>query len=170
MKHLALAALFVSSVAFAQKPPAACGLVTPAEISAAIGMHAGAGYESDVPVPNGVLKGQAMTSCTWPVGQGTVSIKVVRAPSGAKLDAAIAEMERTTKEAQATLKSQGFSLEESSIGVAKCLTSLSPQKVAGAMCIGKVKGMGLTILVNLGSTRLPPAKLKAFFDAAGKRL
>jgi hypothetical protein len=168
MKVLAVvAALFLLT---AQKPPAACGVVTPAEISAAIGMNAGAGHESDVPVPNGVLKGQPMTSCTWPVGQGTVSIKVVRAPSGAKLDAAIAEMERTTKEAQATLKSQGWSLEESSIGVAKCLTSLSPQKVAGTMCVGKVKGMGLTILANLGGTKLAPAKLKAFFDAASKHL
>ncbi len=62
------------------------------------------------------------------------------------------------------------SLEESNIGVAKCLTSISPTKMAGTICVGKVKGTGLTILANLPGAKLPPAKLKAFFDAASKRL
>ncbi|HEY6139125.1 MAG TPA: hypothetical protein VI670_15285 [Thermoanaerobaculia bacterium] len=60
---VAVAALFLLT---AQKPPAACTLLTPAELDAAVGMKVKTpGYFTATPIPNGPAKRLWMTGCLW---------------------------------------------------------------------------------------------------------
>ncbi len=102
---LAVAALFVLT---AQKPPAACTLLTPAELDAAVGMKVETpGYFTTRPIP-------------------------------------------------------------------RCGVLIPPKSEAdmppSADCMGEAKGFALSISVTIKDTKIPPAKVKALYDAAVKRL
>jgi len=174
---LALALLACSTAALAQKPPAACKLISPAELTAVLGIQVGPGKESDVVVQQGTFKGQTTTFCAWPVPQGTVSLSIIRVATPAQRVAGLAEMQKNNRDLQASLKQQGWRTEETNVGGLRCLTAIpSPALAArktptGTSCSADVtRGLALSIGTNLLGTRLPPAKLKAFYDAAVKHL
>ena len=66
----------------------ACGLLTAAELQAAV--HAGVDKsdDKDVIVQGGPYKGETMSSCTWALGASYVSLNVIRAPQTAEQKAA----------------------------------------------------------------------------------
>jgi hypothetical protein len=170
---VALLLLACSSVAFAQKPPAACGLVKPAELSALLGMKVGPGQENDLVIQEGTFKGQTATMCTWGVPQGTVMINVIRVASPAQRTAGLAEMQKNTRDLQAMLKAQGWTSEEANVGGLKCLTATPPparKTPIGTSCSADVvKGLALSLGANLVGAKLPPAKMKAIYDTVIKR-
>ena len=175
----AVVLLLCSTAAFAQKPPAACKLATPAEISAVIGMKVGAGRDNEIVVPQGAFKGQTTTLCTWPVpqAQGTVSISVFRVATPAQRTAALAEMQKTMGNLQSMLKTQGWATELTNVAGLRCLTATPPPALAarkapaGSSCTADVvRGLTVSIGVNLVGTKLPPAKLKAIYDTVVKHL
>ncbi len=85
-----LLAVVPATSAVAQKPPPACPLLKSAEIDAALGVEVGEAHETDVVIPSGPSKGEAMTGCMWGIGtRGMVSVYVIRSPPAAQRDAGI---------------------------------------------------------------------------------
>src|SRR2546423_1501269 len=124
MKYFLLAAL-LPAVAFAQKPPAGCPLLTAAEIAAATGMKVGEPHETNMAVPSGPSKGQKMSGCMWRLGaQGMVNVSVMAAV-GSKEDRekGLAGLRQTYD----ALRSQGWTVTETKIGAALCNTATPPK-------------------------------------------
>ena len=174
---LAILLLAGSTAAFAQKPPAACKLISPADLTAVLGMKVGGGQENEVTVQQGTFKGQTMTLCIWPVPQGTVSLSLIRVATPAQRAAGLAEMQKNSRDLQALLKKQGWTTEETNTGGLRCIVATpSPALAARKTPIGTtcnndvVRGLAVSIGTNLVGTKLTPAKLKAFYDAAVKHL
>ena len=172
---IALLLLAGSTAAFAQKPPAACGLITPAQLKQILGMNAGPGKETDVVINAGTFKGQTMTLCTWTVPQGTISMNVLRVSAEQRIKA-LTEMQKEQIRMEVNLKQQGWTAESTNTAGLRCLTAIPPpalnaKKVpTGMSCSADVvKGLALSLGANLVATKVPPAKMKTLYDTVVKR-
>jgi len=165
MKSMLLLAL-VPAIALAQKPPAACPLLTDAEISAATGMKVGKAQSFDLP-------SKKTNGCMWKVGEtGMVNVSVnPMPPTKAQHDAAIASYHQMYDR----LKAAGWTVTESKIGNALCHTATPPkaqsdQTPAMTGCVAVAKGFALAVGFAAPHGKLAPEKIKPLVDDAVKRL
>jgi hypothetical protein len=167
--YLAVAALFVLT---AQKPPAACPLLTPGEIAAATGMKVGPSHASDMVIPSGPSKGQTMTGCMWQLGDaGMLNIAVVKAASKENEARAVTKLH----EALATLKTRGWTVDDVIIGGMLCSTAAPPQAErahtpSSTGCFASAKSFAFSVGVMAPYAKVPVARVKTLADAIVKRL
>ena len=166
---LAVLALVVLS---AQKPPAACPLLTPGEIAAATSMKVGASHATDIVIPSGPAKGQTMTGCMWKLGDsGMLNISVVKASSPEGAARGVAKLH----EALATLASRGWTISDTTISGTLCSTAVPPKSEQEHMpsstgCYASAKGFAYSVGVMAPHANVPPARIKTLADSIAKRL
>ena len=165
MKSLLLLAL-VPAVALAQKPPAACPLLTEAEIGAATGMKVGKGQQFELPA-------KKTAGCMWKVGEtGMVNVSLSpAAPTKEQRDAAVAGYRQMYER----LKAAGWTISESKLGDALCHTAVPPkaesnQTPAMTGCMAEAKGFGFAVGFAAPHGKLAPEKIKTLVDVVAKRL
>lgn len=173
MKWFVAVALF-PLVALAQKPPAGCPLLTPAEIGAATGMKVGQSHETNMVVPSGQGKPSLpMSGCMWRLGdQGMVNLSVMRA-SGSKedRDKGLAKIRQTYD----VLRSRGWTITESNFAGTMCNTATPPkaeseQAPAMSGCFAITKGYVYSVGVMGPHFKIPAEKVKLLADDLAKRL
>ena len=169
----ALGAALIVSAAAQAAPSAvrACTLLTPAEISTALGTQPGPSRENNLTIPEGPSKGDRMASCMWPLaGQDMVTISAVRALQGAQREAALAELDNAASD----MKSQGWIEERQDIGGARCSTMTPPtaEKNAPVMtgCFVEAKGVALSVGATNKTKKLAMQPFKDLLDKAIARL
>ncbi|HEY6139124.1 MAG TPA: hypothetical protein VI670_15280 [Thermoanaerobaculia bacterium] len=96
-----------------------------------------------------------------------ITIDMIRAPSKEQRNAVIAQL-------NARLEAGGWKHEAADIGGTRCGVLTRPKNEANMPpsvdCMGEAKGFALSISVMIKDTKVPPAKVKALYDAAVKRL
>ena len=170
MKYcFAVAALLMLS---AQKPPAACPLLTPAEIAAATGMKVGQSYPNDMVIPSGPSKGQTMTGCMWKLGDsGMLNLAVVKAASKENEARAVSKLH----DAFAALKARGWTVDDVTLGGMLCTTAVPPASErahtpSSTGCFAAAKGFGFSVGAMAPYAKVPAARMKSLADAIVKRL
>jgi hypothetical protein len=170
MKVLAVvAALFLLT---AQKPPAACPLLTPTEIAAATSMKVGPSHVSDMVIPSGPAKGQTMTGCMWKLGDsGMLNIAVVKASSKENAATAVAKLH----EALATLKTHGWTVDDVTTGGMLCSTAVPPKAQrdhtpSSTGCFAAARGFAFSVGVMAPYAKVPIDRVKTLADQISKRL
>jgi len=161
------------SGALAAQKMHACSLLTSAEVSDAVGGHAGPFQESDIVVPAGPSKGETMGSCLWPLGDGQsmVSANVLRALQGAQREAGLAQLHQVFE----GLKAEGWMEAHKRIGNATCATLTPPPAATDAptmvVCLAEAKQMAISVgwMTEKGK-KVAPAKIKTLLDTAVARL
>jgi hypothetical protein len=151
----------------------ACSLLTPAEVSDAVGAHAGPFQESDIVVPAGPSKGETLGRCLWLLGDGQsmVSANVLRALQGAQREAGLAQLRQIFE----GLKAQGWAEAHKMLGNTTCATLTPPPSDTDAptmvVCLAEAKQMAISVgwMAEQGK-KVAPAKIKALLDTAVARL
>jgi len=170
----ALGAAFIISAAAADAAPSsvrACTLLTPAEISTALGTQPGPSHEDSFAIPDGPSKGDRMASCMWPLtGMDMVTVSAVRALQGAQRDAALTDLDNAASD----MKSHGWTEERQDIGGARCSTMAPPaaEKDAPMMtgCFVEAKGVALSVGAMNKTKKLAMQPVKDLLDKAVARL
>ena len=165
-----LAVVLFPVVAFAQKPPAGCPLLTASEISAATGMKVGESHEVDMQLPKG--QGE-MTGCMWKLGEhGMVNISVLPAsPSKEERERGLAKL----RQVYSGLRAKGWTVTESKFGDTLCNRATPPAAESGqspAMtgCFAMSKGFVYSVGIMGPHLTTPAEKAKALTDRIAKRL
>jgi hypothetical protein len=147
----------------------ACGLLTAAELQAAV--HAGVDKsdDKDVILQAGPYKGETMSSCTWAMGASYVSLNVIRAPQTAEQKAAgLSGLRRV----EAGLVQKGWTVQPGGIPGADCNSYKPPAGSTAqpfASCIMQSKGLAFWIGAG-GATILTPPQVKSLGDKIAGRL
>jgi len=155
-----------------------CALLTPAELTALVGVKLPAGTASEIPLPGmaGILKGVPRMGCSWTVGDqadaktmGNVYLTLVRL-TAEQAGAGIA-FRRANAEYG---KGVGYEPKEIAVGGATCVAMKPPGSSMGfgpaTGCSIETKGMVVALDVSgLGLTTTPEA-VKAALDKAVSRL
>ena len=66
----------------------ACGLLTAAELKAAVNASVDKADDRDIVIPSGPYKGETMSGCTWVMGSTFANLNVIRGPQTAEQRAA----------------------------------------------------------------------------------
>lgn len=170
MKSLAVVAALV--LFSAQKPPAACPLLTPEEIAAASSMKVGPSHATDIVIPSGPAKGQTMTGCMWKLGDyGMLNISVIKASSPENAARGVAKLH----EALAVLEARGWTVTDTKIGGTLCSTAVPPKSEQDSTpsstgCYASAKGFAYSVGVMAPHANVPPARVKTLADQIAKRL
>src|SRR5262245_17795820 len=148
-----------------------CTLLTPDEISAAVGAKPGASRENNVTIPEGPSQGDTMATCMWPLsGMDVVTISAVKALQGAQRQAALADLDNATNE----MKSQGWREERQDIGGARCSTMTPPaaERTAPVMtgCFMETKGVALSVGTMTANKKTAIQPMRDLLDKASSRL
>ena len=156
----------------AQKPPAACPLLTPAEIATATSMKVGPSHASDMVIPSGPSKGQTMTGCMWKLGEsGMLNLSVVKASSKENEATAVAKLH----EAFATLKARGWTVEDVRTAGMLCTTAVPPPAEREHMpsstgCFAAAKSFAFSVGAMAPYAKVPVDRVKTLADLIVKRL
>jgi hypothetical protein len=148
----------------------ACGLLTAAELKAAVNANVDKTDDRDIVIPSGPYKGETMSSCTWAMGPTFASLNVIRGPQTAEQRAAGLSGMRTV---EAGLTKKGWSVEPAKIPGADCNAYKPPAGENGvrpfASCIMQSKGLAFWLGVG-GATSLTPQQVKALADRIVARM
>ncbi len=148
----------------------ACSLLTAAELEAVVRAKVTTPDDSDFTIPEGPLKGETVSSCTWTMGSAYVILSVQRTPRNPAQRAAALAMLRDTDEA---LKKQGWKIENVKIGKAECTIYRPPAGLnapSSAGCAMESKDFWLTLAILGTSVPVTPQQVKALADKAAARL
>lgn len=167
---LVLASVAVGPGRAVAEAPRACELLTVAEVGAVVGGTVGPPQETNLVVPDGPSKGEAMGMCTWPAGsQASVAVAVIRAPQGAQRETALAQF----RQAFQILKSQGWGEQRRDFANGTCAVMTPPSTRTGLPtstgCFAEAKGMGISVGHN-GASGVAMDKVKTLLDRAIGRL
>ena len=148
----------------------ACGLLTAAELKAAVNASLDKADDRDIVIPSGPYKGETMSSCTWAMGSTFASLNVIRGPQTAEQRAAGLSGMRTV---EAGLAKKGWSVEPAKIPGADCNAYKPPASEESARpfasCIMRSKGLAFWLGVG-GATSLTPQQVKGLADRIAARL
>lgn len=142
-----------------------CSLLTTAELEGALRVKLSSSNEGDIIIPEGPFKGETMSTCTWVMGSTNVTLAVTRGPRTPEQRAAGLTMLRQAEE---TLRKQGWTVESANISGAACSTYKPPAGASGAACSMESKGFGFSLYIY-GSS-VTPQQVKALADKAAARL
>jgi hypothetical protein len=138
----------------------ACGLLTAAELKAAVNASLDKADDRDIVIP----------SCTWAMGSTFASLNVIRGPQTAEQRAAGLSGMRTV---EAGLTKKGWSVEPAKIPGADCNAYKPPASEESARpfasCIMRSKGLAFWLGVG-GATSLTPQQVKGLADRIAARL
>jgi hypothetical protein len=176
MRHLtflfvvAILALTSSAARAADNMPRACSLLTAGEVVAVAG-GTGASQESDLPVPQGGSKADAMTMCMWAAANhGMVSLSIVAAAHGPEREASLAKIQAVFDR----MKAQGWQEEKKAFDNETCLV-MTPPKNSGTApramtgCFGEAKGLAISVGYT-GPGTIAIDRMKSLLDRALGRL
>jgi hypothetical protein len=148
----------------------ACGLLTAAELKAALSASVDRSSDRDVVIPSGPYKGETMSTCSWALGAVFVGLNVIRVPQTAEQRAAGLSGLRTI---DAGLAKKGWTVEPAKLPGAECNAYKPPATEEGARpfasCVMQSKGLGFWLGVG-GATSLSPQQVKALADKVAARL
>jgi len=149
----------------------ACSLLTPSEISSAIGAQPGPSREDNVVIPDGPSKGESMATCMWPTGQmDMVTVSAVKALQGAQRDAALKDLDNSV----ADMKQQGWTEEKQDINGARCSIMTPPRQETDAPnmtgCFVEAKGVALSVGTMARAKKVAIQPIKDLLDKAISRL
>lgn len=170
MKFLAVVAALV--LLSAQKPPAACPLLTPAEIAAATSMKVGASQATDIVIPSGPAKGQTMTGCMWKLGdEGMLNVSIVKASSPENAARGMARLHDVME----VLKSRGWTVTDTKIGAALCSTAVPPASQrehtpSSTGCYASSNVFAFSVGAMGPNAKVPVERVKSLADLIAKRL
>jgi hypothetical protein len=162
---------FTWSGAAAEQKMHACSLLTPGEVSAAVGEKVGSAQESDIVIPSGPSKGETMGTCMWPVGEGgMVSVSVIRAAKGAQREAGLTRLNQAFE----VLKARGWQEEKKDFASARCSIMTPPSAKENAPistgCMAEAKGMGISVGSMSAKKKVAIDNVKTLLDKAIGRL
>jgi hypothetical protein len=148
----------------------ACGLLTAAELKAAVNASVDKADDRDIVIPSGPYKGETMSGCSWVMGSTYADLSVIRGPQTAEQRAAgLSGMRRI----ETGLVKKGWSVEPAKIPGADCNAYKPPATESSmrpfASCIMQSKGLAFWLGVG-GATSLTPQQVKALADKIAARL
>jgi len=146
----------------------ACSLLTAAELEAVVRAKVTSSDDTDVPVTEGPYKGETVSVCTWIIGSAYAQLIIIRGPRTPEQRAAGMAMLR---EADETLKKQGWTIEDVNVGGTACAAYRPPANVSaptGAGCAMESKGFAFSLTI-VGSS-VTPRQVKPLADKAAARL
>jgi len=178
MTRIRVAALLTVGLWWAGMPGAgeaaskynACGLLTAAELKAAVNASVDKMDERDVVIPNGPYQGETMSTCTWLLGTTSATLNVIRGPRTAEQKArGLAGFRRL----EAALVQKGWTVEPGKVPGADCNTYKPPASESGARpfasCVMQSKELAFWLGVG-GGVSLTPQQVKALGDKIAGRL
>ncbi len=151
----------------------ACALVTASELEALVRQKVDRFSDSDHTIADGLWKGETMSTCTWFLGRTEAQLSVVRAPRTP--DERAAGMARL-REAEESLKRQGWTTETVTIAGAECRVATPPAfwNLSGRLSACVAERNGLALLLILGRPGAPvdvtAQQVRALADRAAARL
>jgi hypothetical protein len=148
----------------------ACGLLTAAELKAAVNANVDKADDRDVVIPSGPYRGETMSTCSWAMGATFANLNVIRGPQTTEQKSAGLSELRTI---EAGLMKQGWTVQAANIPGADCNAYKPPAGENGmrpfASCIMQSKGLGFWLGVG-GATTLTPQQVKDLADKVAARL
>lgn len=173
LAFIALLAGVVPAWAQATSKYKACSLLMASELETLLGRKVDRYSEGDQTISDGPWKGETMSTCTWILGRTEAQLSVIRAPRTP--DERAAGMARL-REAEESLKKQGWTTETVSIAGAECKIATPPpsSNVPGRLSACVAEGKGLALLLVVGRPAAPvdvtAQQVKALADKAVARL
>lgn len=146
----------------------ACSLLTAAELEGALRQKLTRSDDSDIAVTEGPYKGETVSICSWVLGSAYVTLAITRRPRTPQQRAAGLAILR---EAEETLKKQGWTIEDVTIGSAVCSTYRPPATVKtphGAGCAMEAKSFAFSL--GVFGADATPQQAKSLADRAAERL
>ncbi|HET8678681.1 MAG TPA: hypothetical protein VFM39_01070 [bacterium] len=157
----------------AQSKYKACSLLTASELETLLRNKVDRFSETDQTVNDGPWKGETMSTCTWFLGRTEAQLSVIRAPRSPEERAV--GMARL-REAEETLRKQGWTTETVTVAGAECKIATPPASanVPGRLsaCLAEAKGLALLLIVGkpAAPVDVTAQQVKALADKAVARL
>lgn len=149
----------------------ACALLTAAELEAVLKKKISKTDEGDVTIPEGPYKGEVMSGCSWIAGETYASLGIARAPRNPKERAEFLAM---VNDSLQTLKQQGWSIQEKTIGGVECATARPPKGTSGnpsfAGCSAEKGRLGFSISIMGAGVQVSLEEVKSLADKAAGRI
>lgn len=168
---LALTGLIVATSQPVPRAPGPCTLLSAAEIEAAAGGVARGLPSTRGTIATGPARGKPIHQCSWQVAatHSDLIITLVPQVSPANSAAVFAVLGSRVN----AMVSRGWNASRDSTEDAVCTSVAPPARSAQpmiAMCMGLVKGVGLSVALNSTTRQLTPPQARQLFTQAAARL